>query len=82
MSRIQAIGILVGMIMLVAEAETPARAQTFAELKTALVDYSKADTEPGKACEALTTFKSKDGCGDSRHGSGTCILSSVRPARS
>jgi hypothetical protein len=60
MSRIQAIGILVGMIMLVAEAETPARAQTFAELKTALVDYSKADTEPGKACEALTTFKSKD----------------------
>jgi hypothetical protein len=37
-----------------------ARAQAFADLKNALVDYSKADLEPKKACEALGQFKSKD----------------------
>jgi hypothetical protein len=39
---------------------TPARGQAFADLKTALVDYSKADLAPRKACEALDKFKSKD----------------------
>jgi hypothetical protein len=39
---------------------SPARAQAFADLKNALVDYSKADLEPKKACEALGQFKSKD----------------------
>jgi hypothetical protein len=39
---------------------TPARAQTFADLKSALVDYSKADIEPRKACEALGKFKAKE----------------------
>jgi hypothetical protein len=38
----------------------PARAQAFANVKSALVDYSKADLSPRKACEALSTFKSKD----------------------
>jgi hypothetical protein len=38
----------------------PARAQAFADLKTALVDYSKADLAPRKACEALGKFKSKE----------------------
>jgi feruloyl esterase len=39
---------------------TAARAQAFADLKTALVDYSKADIGPGKTCEAIGSFKSKD----------------------
>jgi feruloyl esterase len=38
----------------------PARGQAFADLKSALVDYSKSDLEPRKACEALAQFKSKD----------------------
>jgi hypothetical protein len=38
----------------------PARAQAFADLKSALVDYSKADLAPRKSCEALAAFKSKD----------------------
>src|SRR5215471_13424684 len=39
---------------------TAARAQAFADLKSALLDYSKADFEPGKPCEALGKFTSKD----------------------
>ena len=39
---------------------TPARAQAFADLKTALVDYSQADIARAAACEALGKFKSKD----------------------
>ncbi|HEY2952114.1 MAG TPA: tannase/feruloyl esterase family alpha/beta hydrolase [Verrucomicrobiae bacterium] len=46
--------------VLTAAAATPARAQAFADLKIALVDYSKADMEPRKACEALGKFKSKE----------------------
>jgi hypothetical protein len=38
----------------------PARGQAFADLKSALVDYSKSDLEPRKACEALGRFKSKE----------------------
>jgi hypothetical protein len=41
-------------------AASPARAQAFADLKSALVDYSRADTEPRKGCDALGKFKSKD----------------------
>src|SRR5438874_2225568 len=39
---------------------TLARAQAFADRKVALVDYSKSDLSPRKACEALANFKSKD----------------------
>src|SRR5437660_3135997 len=39
---------------------TPLGAQAFADVKTALVDYSKADIDPRKACEALSKFKSKE----------------------
>ena len=35
-------------------------AQDFADLKRALVDYSKAESEPRKPCEALARFKSKE----------------------
>jgi feruloyl esterase len=38
----------------------PARAQVFADLKSALVDYSRAGIEPRKSCEALGSFKSKE----------------------
>jgi len=46
--------------LLIAISATPARAQAFADLKSALVDYSKADVEPRKACEALGKFKAKE----------------------
>ena len=41
-------------------ATTQAQAQAFANLKEALVDYSKSDTEPHKSCEALAKFSSRD----------------------
>src|SRR5512135_906650 len=46
--------------VLIALAATPARAQAFADLKSALVDYSKADFQPRKTCEDLGKFKSKE----------------------
>ena len=46
--------------LLIAISAPPARAQAFADLKSALVDYSKADSEPHKACEALGKFKAKE----------------------
>ena len=39
---------------------TLAHAQAFADLKSALVDYSKADAQPRKTCEDLGKFKSKE----------------------
>lgn len=41
-------------------AALPGRAQAFADRKNGLVDYSKADKEPLKACEAMGKFQSKD----------------------
>src|SRR4030095_5228011 len=46
--------------LLMTAAPIPADAQAFADVKTALVDYSKADLEPHKACEAMGNFKSKE----------------------
>jgi hypothetical protein len=46
--------------VMIAAAPVAARAQAFADLKGALVDYSKATTEPRKACDALGKFKSKE----------------------
>jgi feruloyl esterase len=68
------ISLVLGVSVIIAGAATQARAQAFADLKTALVDYSKADIEPRaerkpdraqpkekeKACEAMGKFKSKD----------------------
>ena len=51
---------ILGAAVLMSLAGPPARAQAFADLKTALVDYSKADSGPRKACEALGSFKSKE----------------------
>ena len=47
------------MLALVAVAPS-SRAQDFADRKSALVDYSKSDFEPKKACETLANFKSKE----------------------
>ncbi|MGD0133129.1 MAG: tannase/feruloyl esterase family alpha/beta hydrolase [Bryobacteraceae bacterium] len=49
-----------GVAALMATSVTTARAQAFADLKTALVDYSKADMEPREACDALGKFKAKE----------------------
>ena len=38
----------------------PARAQAFADLKSALVDYSRADYSPRKSCDVIAGFKSKE----------------------
>jgi len=54
------IGAALGAAFSIAATVMPGRAQAFADQKTALVDYSKADTEPRKACEALGKFKSKE----------------------
>jgi len=37
-----------------------ARAQAFADVKSALTDYSKADISPGRACESLARYESSD----------------------
>jgi hypothetical protein len=63
MSRRQIMRSALGTVsaaLLMAGAASPARGQAFADLKTALVDYSKADIEPRKACEALGMFKSEE----------------------
>jgi Tannase and feruloyl esterase len=49
-----------GAAILMAASAIPSLAQAFADQKTALVDYSKAELEPRKACEALGGFKSKE----------------------
>lgn len=41
-------------------AVVPLPAQVFADLKSALVDYSKAELAPHKTCESLSGFKSKE----------------------
>jgi Tannase and feruloyl esterase len=53
-------GVALGAGVMMCATATQARAQAFADLKTALVDYSKADLAPRKACEALGKFKSKE----------------------
>jgi Tannase and feruloyl esterase len=56
-TTVAAITMTLGIIVL---GTTPARAQAFADVKSALVDYSKADIGPRKACEALGMFKAKE----------------------
>lgn len=46
--------------VLAVSAAAPARAQVFADLEDALVDYSKADILPNKACDALNRFMADD----------------------
>lgn len=46
-------------ILLLAPAQ-PLKGQVFADLKAALVDYSQANLEPRKACDAMVGFKAKE----------------------
>jgi Tannase and feruloyl esterase len=51
---------VVGLLIILVSA-APLSAQTFAELKNSLVDYSKVDVEPRMPCDGLATaFKNKD----------------------
>src|SRR5262245_33646115 len=59
-SRSITAGTIFAVAILITVTARPARAQAFAEAKSALVDYSKADIEPRKACDALAKFKTKD----------------------
>jgi feruloyl esterase len=56
----QATAALVSAGFLLAAGAMPAGAQAFADVKTSLVDYSKADLEPRKSCEVLGKFHSKE----------------------
>lgn len=47
-------------VMLTTVSLPTARAQAFADLKSGLVDYSKADLTPRKMCEAMGKFTAKD----------------------
>ena len=65
------VGAVIGAAIFIAAAVAPARAQAFADAKKALIDYSRADLEPSKACDAMSEFKSKEDCADHSHpGSG------------
>ena len=48
------------LALVAAAVSAPAHGQAFSDLKNALVDYSKSDLEPRKACDALGQFKSKE----------------------
>ncbi len=49
-----------GSAVLITAAALQAQAQAFTDLKKALIDYSKADIEPQKTCEALSSLKTKE----------------------
>jgi hypothetical protein len=60
MSVLTKVSAAIAAVVFVAGAAVPAQAQAFAEVKAALLDYSKADLEPRKACDAMGKFKTKD----------------------
>ena len=59
-SSLKMLSVVLAIAGLSMAAASPLRAQAFADLKNALVDYSKAETEPGKACAAMRNFKSNE----------------------
>jgi hypothetical protein len=50
----------VGAVVLLCSTAQPARAQPFANLKSAAVDYSKSDVEPRLTCASLANFKDRE----------------------
>ena len=60
MHRKHSLRLMLTAVLLLASSHRVAHAQVFTELKSSLVDYSKADLAPRKACETLGTFKGKD----------------------
>lgn len=66
-SRFQTLGpdnlaacIIPGILILVTVAAPSVSAQAFADHMNALVDYTRADTEPVRTCESLNMFKAKE----------------------
>ena len=57
----------VSIAVLMAAGAAGAYAQAFADPKSALVDYSKADVEPQKACEALAQVQIEGHRADHSH---------------
>src|SRR5579884_1021741 len=55
-----AVSMAVALATAAALLTAPVRAQDFADLKSALVDYSQADFIPRKTCEAMAKFKTKE----------------------
>ena len=59
--RVRCSLLLRSMLAAAVAANAPAvRAQAFAEVAAALVDYSKAEVSPGKSCEAMGGYRAKD----------------------
>lgn len=54
------LAIFVATATLTSASAQPTQAQPFSNVKNALVDYAKADVEPGMACENLAKFKDKE----------------------
>jgi feruloyl esterase len=52
--------IAIGFAFWVTSISISVQAQPFADLKAALVDYSKTDIEPVKSCETISRFKSSE----------------------
>jgi hypothetical protein len=52
--------VTLGGAVLMAAVVTPGSAQPFTEVKSALVDYSMANLEPRKTCEAMGKFHTKE----------------------
>ena len=61
-SRNVVFALVAGILQIVMLLSSPdeARAQAFANVKNAAVDYSKADVEPRMACESLAAFKTEE----------------------
>ena len=52
--------IILSSVIIAAASIRPPIAQVFSELENMLVDYSKSDIEPAKACRSLHSFKSEE----------------------
>ena len=55
------VALCIGMAAIATAASIPeAHAQAFADARSALVDYSKAEAEPRKSCDAMAQYRSGD----------------------
>ena len=54
------LSIMFGTALLLTIGASPVCAQTFGDLSKSLIDYAKSDLQPGKDCEALNAFTSKE----------------------
>jgi hypothetical protein len=54
------LSVMIAIAFATAASAPTAQAQAFADARTSLVDYSKADLMPQKACESLGKFKSEE----------------------